>query len=171
MHALLVVERQRLHLAPQRQRVALAEQGKAQRLAIDAQAQGRGADDNMVGLFLDLVGYLRGRLAHDDGRRLVTRASQAGLAARLYAHHVHLRQADTQLHARVAAQVPAQRLAPGHVGRMHGAHAGQVADRRGMQAWHGQGGKGGDDTGGKGAAGKRERFHLSAFRSDSMKLL
>ena len=118
----------------------------------------------MVGLFIDLVRHLRGRLADDDGRGLVARPRQAGLAARLNAQHVGLRQADTQLHACVAAQIPGQCLALGHVGRMHGTQAGQVADRRGLPARRGQCGEGGEDTGGKGAAGKRERFHLAAFR-------
>ena len=118
----------------------------------------------MLGLFIDLIRHLRGRLSHDDGRGLVARPRQAPLAARLNAQHVRLRQADTQLHARVAAQIPAQCLALGHVGRMHGTQAGQIADRRGLHARRGQGGEGGEDTGDKGAAGKRERFHLAAFR-------
>ena len=118
----------------------------------------------MVGLLAELIRHLRRRLTDNDGRGLVARPRQTGLAARLDAQHVHLWQADTQLHARIAAHIPAQRLALGHVGQVHGGERLQIAERRGMQARGSQGGKGGEDTGGKDAAGKREWFHQAAFR-------
>jgi hypothetical protein len=47
---------------------------------------------------------------------------------------------------------------------MHGGERLQIADRRGLQTRGSEGGKGGKDTGGKSVAGKRERFHLMAFK-------
>ncbi len=109
LHALVLVQVQRLQFAPQRHiAVALtAHQRQTQWLALDMQHQGIGADAHLVGIFFQLGGNLRGRLRQHDRRGLVAGTGERAVAAGTHAQHIIAQQVHAHGGAGIGAECPA----------------------------------------------------------------
>ncbi len=129
LHALVLVQVQRLQFAPQRDiAVALAaDQRQAQWLALDVQDQRIGADAHLVGILFQLDGNLRGRLRQHDRGGLVAGTGERAVAAGAHAQDVIAQ----QVHAHRGAGIGAERPTGGAVVGGGGTDRTQVTHRRG----------------------------------------